>query len=347
MKSNLTIILFLKDRHEFNKRFINYFLEKSQNINLIISDGGKKKLSGDIRKSLRKFNRIKYIKFPEDKSYILYYQKIFKSLKFVKTKFVLFADNDDFLVYENIIQCLKFLANKGEYIGAGGTMIGFNMLKKKNRDFKLSNLSIIYNQINLDQNNKIDRFNNFIKNFSDLPRNCIIKKDVLIKNYSQASKLFKNNVELKDHFSALFNIIHGKIKILNKPMIMHQTHLNSEGGSRFDTILKNFSNKNFIKDLILFDNVLSKKLKCKKNFILENYFENVISNIFQHLSFRREPSTKELYNLFLIKLKRRMLKDKNQKLYLEKNSNNHTIEKIVKEIEFFLKKKKLKKVNEN
>ena len=43
MKSDLTIILFLKDRHEFNQRFLKYYLKKGNNINLIISDGGKKK----------------------------------------------------------------------------------------------------------------------------------------------------------------------------------------------------------------------------------------------------------------------------------------------------------------
>ena len=103
-----------------------------------------------------------------------------------------------------------------------------------------------------------------MKNFSDLPRNCIMKKDVLLKNYKLSSSFFGNNIEIKDHFTALFNIIHGKIKIFNRPMIMHQNHSNSEGGKRYDAILKNFSSKNFIKDLILFDKILSKNLNLKK-----------------------------------------------------------------------------------
>ena len=83
--------------------------------------------------------------FPEDKSYIHYYKKIYKSLKFVKTKFVLFADNDDdFFIYENIFKFIKFLENKNQYIGAGGTMIGFQDDKKMVKINKLENLNLIY-----------------------------------------------------------------------------------------------------------------------------------------------------------------------------------------------------------
>ena len=94
MKSDLTIILFLKDRHEFNQRFLKYYLKKGNNINLIISDGGKKKISKDCKILFKNNSQIKYLRFPEDKSYKNYYIKILKSLKFAKTKFVLFADND-------------------------------------------------------------------------------------------------------------------------------------------------------------------------------------------------------------------------------------------------------------
>ena len=45
MKCDLTIILLLKDRHNFNERFLNYYIKNNINFKLIISDGGKKKLS--------------------------------------------------------------------------------------------------------------------------------------------------------------------------------------------------------------------------------------------------------------------------------------------------------------
>jgi len=336
MRSDLTIILFLKDRHEFNRRFLKYYLKKGNNINLIISDGGKKKISKDCKILFKNNSRVKYFAFPEDKSYKNYYIKIFKSLKNVKTEFVLFADNDDFLVYENILKFLRFIKNKNKYIGVGGTMIGFNIVKKNDRDFKLSNLNMIYNKINLDKKNKIDRFNEFMKNFSDLPRNCIMKRSVLLKNYKLSSKFFEDNIEVKDHFSVLYNVIHGKIKIFDIPIIMHQTHFNSEGNKRYNVIKKNFLNTNYIKDLILLDDILCKKLKCRKYYILEKYFKNVSDVIFQNFEPKKEPSSKELYSFFINKLKRRIIKNDKIVQSSKKFSYNKNVKKIVNDIESFL-----------
>ena len=41
--SDLTKILLLKDRQEYNYRFLSHFLENNYNFNLFISDGSKKK----------------------------------------------------------------------------------------------------------------------------------------------------------------------------------------------------------------------------------------------------------------------------------------------------------------
>ena len=101
-------------------------------------------------------------------------------------------------------------------------MLGFKINKNKNNENKLTNFYSLYNYVKLDHNNTKKRFDSFIQNFTDIPRNCIIKKDVLIKSYKISSSNFKNNIEFKDHFTALFNIISGKIKILKAPVILHQ-----------------------------------------------------------------------------------------------------------------------------
>ena len=66
--SELTIILLLKNRKEFNNRFIDFFLENKSNYNLIISDGSRKKIQPDILKKIKNNKSIEYVKFIEDKS---------------------------------------------------------------------------------------------------------------------------------------------------------------------------------------------------------------------------------------------------------------------------------------
>ncbi len=337
--TDLTIILLLKDRQEYNYRFISHFLENSLNLNLFISDGSKRKITPKIFNLIKKNKKIRYFKYPEDSSYERFYKKVHSSLKSIKTKFVLFAANDDFMIYKNIFKCLNFLKQNKNYIGSGGTMLGFTMIKKNKKDFKLSNIHTIYKKIDLGKKTKLQRFNIFMDNFSDLPRNCIIQKDVLIKNYSLSSKLFGNNIELKDHFTALYNVINGKIKIFNSPLILHQSHQNSEGNLRYKILLKNYSDENFIKNLLIFDKILSKKLSYKKNYVLKNYFQKVVVDAFKQFSLKNEPSSKEIYNIFLKKLKRRVLKKNiNKNLYLKKENLSGEYKKIIGEIEFFLKK---------
>ena len=52
--SDLTIILLLKDRQEYNYRFLSHFLENNYNFNLFISDGSKKKNKKNISKIIKK-----------------------------------------------------------------------------------------------------------------------------------------------------------------------------------------------------------------------------------------------------------------------------------------------------
>ena len=130
MKYDLTIILLLKDRHDFNERFLNYYSKNNINFKLIISDGGKKKVNKKILNKIKNNQLIKYLRFVEDKNYDLYYKKIYNTLKKTDTKYVLFAANDDFFIYKVINKCVNFLNKNKNFIGAGGTMIGFEIIEK-------------------------------------------------------------------------------------------------------------------------------------------------------------------------------------------------------------------------
>ena len=333
MYSNLTIVLLLKNRAEFNERFINYFNKKNYNHRLIISDGSKKKLSSSLLKKIKKNKFIQYLKFREDKSYELFYKKVFETVKYVKSKYLIFAANDDFFIYENLNKCLTYLQSNKNFIGSGGTMIGFkiNKINKKN---KLTNMYYLYNYIKLDHKNNKKRFDSFIQNFSDLPRNCIMKRDVLIKNYQISSSNFENNIEFKDHFNALFNVISGKIKIFKDPIILHQDHDKNEASNRAKILKSIFQDKNFINDLIKFDFILSKKLKFKKNYVINKYYNYVLSNLINSLNIINEPSIKQIKSIMFKKIKRKIFnKLSSKKIFDKKVSFNRITEDAIKFIE--------------
>ena len=334
MYSNLTIVLLLKNRAEFNERFINYFNQKNSNHRLIISDGSKKKLSSSLLKKIKKNKFIRYLKFREDKSYELFYKKVFETVKYVKSKYLIFAANDDFFIYENLNKCLIYLKSNRNFIGSGGTMIGFEIEKKNNKENKLTNFYSLYKYIKLDHNSDKKRFDTFIQNYCDLPRNCIIKKDVLIKSYKISSNNFKNNIEFKDHFTALFNVISGKIKIFKEPLILHQTNDKSEGSNRAKILKSIFKDENFFNDLMKFDQILSKKLKMKKNYVINKYYKHVLSNLLDAFDLVREPSIKQIKNIMFKKIQRKILnKVFSQRISQQKVNLNKGMKDTIKFIE--------------
>lgn len=306
LHSNLTIVLLLKDRHEFTERFLNYFNQKNINFKLVISDGSKKKIKSSLFNKIKKNKLIKYLKFPEDKSYELFYKKVFKTVKYVQTKYIIFAANDDFFIYENLEKCLNYLKSNKNIIGAGGLMIGFK-INKVNKKNKLENLYTLYDFIKLDHDSSKTRFDTFIKKFSDLPRNCIMKKDALIQSYKIASNNFKNNIEFKDHFTALHNVISGKIKIFKIPLILHEDHKKGEASNRATYLEKVFLDKNFLKDLRKFDFILSNKSKFKKNYVSDMYYNYVLKKFLNKYKLISEPGINEIKNIIYKKIKRKII----------------------------------------
>jgi len=336
MNNDLTIILLIKDRHEFNKRFFQFFNFCLNRYNLIIADGGNKKIENSLIKNFIKNKKVKYIKFVEDKTYEIFYKKIYSSLKKVKTKFVLFAASDDFIVHKNLNKSLKFLKKNKGFIGCGGIMMDFRVNNKSGKKI-MSQLHEKYSYIKLDHTHKLDRFNSFIKNLNDLPRNCIIKKKILLEAYAYSNKMFGNNVEFKDNFTSIFNVISGKIKIFKSPLILHQSHFNSEGGQGAKRQLSIFNNHNFIKDITDFDEFFSRKLNVKRNYVIQKYYQHVLIKFIREMNFYSEPSIIQLRDLLKKKIKRKF----NNNLSIRTNNylNRNKIDKnTIETIEFIEKK---------
>ena len=331
--TDLTIILFLKDRHEFNERFFRYYEKNGSKYNLIISDGSKKKIDKKNLKIINSSKKIKYIKFSEDLNYNKYYKKIFSTLKVVKTKFVLFAANDDFIIYKNLPKLLNFLKYNDNYAGAGGTVIGFE-LKIINEKKYLKNIQTIYKQKNkLEDFNKQKRVLYLLNNYSDIPRMSIMKTKVLINSYRYSSKIF-NNIELKDHFTALYNLSQGRIKMYREPIIFHENQINSEGNKRPQAYINSLHQENYIDEVFLFDKILSKSIKLKKLKIFKIYLRNFFETISNGFELKRKMGMNAIIKLLLKKTKRKFKFDKLKKI--EKSSKN--ILQIIKEPEFFLNK---------
>lgn len=192
--NKLTIILCIKDKPEFTGRWMRFMNDQQCPYKILIADGGKnkrieKKLSSSL--SYKNLN-FQYIRFPFDKNIECYYLKLLETLKVVKTKYVIFADNDDFYLLDKIPSLIIFLEKNKDYSGCRGKEAYFHLSR---------NGKTFINCANGDNYKIVDGVSSSIENDSFIER----------------AELFFSNVNQQDFWQNWYCIqrTEGAIKILN------------------------------------------------------------------------------------------------------------------------------------
>ena len=192
--NKLTIILCIKDKPEFTDRWMRFMNDQQCPYKILIADGGKnKKIEKQLSSSLGYKNlNFKYIRFPFDKKIEYYYLKILETLKAVKTKYVIFADNDDFYLLDKIPSLIIFLEKNKDYSGCRGKEAYFHLSR---------NGKTFINCANGDNYKIVDGVSSSIENHSFIER----------------AELFFNKVNQQDFWQNWYCIqrTEGAIKILN------------------------------------------------------------------------------------------------------------------------------------
>ena len=128
----ITLILTLKDNVEFTYRWLNYMNNQNCNYKILIADGGrddsiKKILVG---KNLYPNINYEYIRYPYDANLKLYYSKLVDVVNRVETPYILFMDNDDFFILENIPIFIDYLDKNKDTVSCGGHLASLSLYSK-------------------------------------------------------------------------------------------------------------------------------------------------------------------------------------------------------------------------
>ncbi len=122
-REDYTVLLMLKDRFSFTKRWLNYMAAIKFPYKVFIADGSADDQARHYLESNKeKFGclDINYVRYPYDENYSVYYKKIADALGKIKTKYVSVSDNDDFYVVEGIARSIEFLEKNGDYSSCRG-----------------------------------------------------------------------------------------------------------------------------------------------------------------------------------------------------------------------------------
>jgi len=107
---DLTILLCLKDRKNFTKRWLDWMVEEKCPFNILIADGDKDKsfTKNLLINSKYKDLNISYKEYPEDISLQNFVNKFNDAVSSIRTEYMICADNDDFVLIENLRKAIEF-----------------------------------------------------------------------------------------------------------------------------------------------------------------------------------------------------------------------------------------------
>jgi glycosyltransferase domain-containing protein len=116
--SDLTILLTLKGRKKFTKRWLDWMSIEKCPYKILLADGDEDKsftkdLISDIKYSSL---NIEHIKYPYDKDVYTFIKKLSDVSKKISTKYVVHTDNDDFILINNLENAVKYY-EKNQQIG--------------------------------------------------------------------------------------------------------------------------------------------------------------------------------------------------------------------------------------
>ena len=301
IEKKLTILVPLKDRHKYTKRFFKFIKKFNLKYFFIFADGSDIKLPKnylDILKSSKV--KFKYLRFKKDSNAKIFLNKLYLSLLEVETEYVMLFDNDDIPISKKINFCLKKLEKNKELAGCGGYRINFNLFEiHKNKKI----LDEYYgNPINIV---KVDYGNNYISQSSvDRVKSYLTKKKPIntINDIFRSKFLLKNlqiikkrNFNFLSFYLLLFdflNVFNGKVLKINSPFLLHQ--INSLSFSKKQSIYDKIYNKKYFKDKKNFLSFVISNTRKNKNKIKKylNFYFSEIENKkkFKKLSKHKFPS---------------------------------------------------------
>ncbi len=335
--SKLTLILLIKGRKKFTKRWLDYMLRIKYDGFILIGDGEK---NSEIKKILKnkhytKLN-LKYVSYNHSsQSYKDYYYMMYDLVRnHVKTEFIRFCDNDDFILKNQQTNLLNYYIKNKNLASVGDFQIRFEILNQN----KLHGNKIYFflegvnrSQDSFSNQNIRDIFNNYQGFFYN-----IFKKKDMQKILFEIYKLNFTDLEIRDFYLCLRLICNGKTIYLNQSSYIRQ-HATSQTSTNF------FYSDNFFSKDIKGD---TEKLVTKISKIFEKKF-NINQDKMKELIFE---SYKSYLNKVIAHNKRVFLYPKYfkfRKYLLKKFTNLVYFIRIIQNLRFNLSINKLYKKNKS
>lgn len=197
----VTIIIPTYNRHRQLKRLLDYY--SNINFPIIVGDSTATAFPNSSR-----YKNVKYLHFPD----YTYAKKLPLIYKKVKTKYVLFCADDDFIIPNAISNSVKFLEKNRTYVSAHGHYVFFESNGRMN--IKVYPFYLHSIDIDINSDKPSERVKQLLSNYMQLLY-AVTKTSVVKEVFQQLEKNpgIKND-SLVELFQAIMVCINGKSKTL-------------------------------------------------------------------------------------------------------------------------------------
>lgn len=159
----VTIIMPLKGRDDYTKRWLKYYDYLNTEIPVVAADGSKVSQGS----MFSNYKNIKHIYYGHDTTRQIFMLKLFKASAEVKTPFSVLLDNDDFYSVNGLTKSASFLCKNSDFSSARGA-ISSHAISNRNMIFKglSGNLKDVSGKFPIDRINGM--FTNYFGGWHDL-----------------------------------------------------------------------------------------------------------------------------------------------------------------------------------
>lgn len=135
MNSNLTIILTLKGRFNYTRRWFDWAITSNCPFKILVADGGLDDSVPLYLSTLKPNNlNLEYVRYPPDLTLKDWRAKLSDITQRVETKYAILADNNGFLFFDRLVLAIEKMESNGEtrLYTAPYYRMNFNLINSKN-----------------------------------------------------------------------------------------------------------------------------------------------------------------------------------------------------------------------
>ena len=223
---SLTILLLLKDRSELTYRWMDYANMIEIPFKVIIADGGKDKTIENTLLDRTNYPHVnyEYLRYPYDKTYPDYFNKVVSSLSNISSKYVVLASNDDFFIVDGLVKSVKFLLENSEYSSCRGEIGGLFYRDWNDYDFRVPS-RVLYD---IDDKIASVRIKKHLEYYQDLWY-AVQTTQVLKSCFETLQELNPSDLYLSEIHTSCLTVASGKVRLGNYMYLIRQQ--NSSGSN--------------------------------------------------------------------------------------------------------------------